>query len=618
MRSKKAVSALTALLMTISCISSVPVTAEDTGTAAEENIAEENTAEEAAEELPEADEEDKYAKIEYDEDNSTITKEIDGYFYELTDFKEPWATLPVEHTPYLIPKEDGTFYADLSFEYSAGAAVGKRYGDAEDILDHNYWISFKYEKDESANEIQGGLSNNIRIAAWAELHDPDVSIRFYDMAESAYETCHFSYYAGTVILDGEKYIVEREKYNGSSAFTYFHICSDEAMESKVREFTYPVSDLIKASKDLGLDAGKLYEISVKTDNVRSTGWVDVLKNDIYEEDFSLLDKDGAFELYADMHRTAITPAEIDKYDFYSQNYYLDCGSSMTAYNNGRFTLESVDPQEELEDSAFDFGSCFDVDRTFMKKMKVRKETNIDYSIKDGLNGSYGIVFDVEVPELDKRNEVRYYLDVVEKLSDIDAEDFFKSYQIQYNIKQTVLNSVDLIKSYTSNGHEYDLYKCCYTHYGFGSDIYGAKYDQIRYFAVRKDCNDDEVFADHVNLYDHYSEISDFENIEGKLQKVRLNLHICKAEGSFEAERFELRYQDRNAADIIKGDFNNDKRVDSMDVITARAALVQQIDGGEFEGSEYSDININNEFDIGDVLLLQSYVIGRITEWPQKD
>ena len=74
----------------------------------------------------------------------------------------------------------------------------------------------------------------------------------------------------------------------------------------------------------------------------------------------------------------------------------------------------------------------------------------------------------------------------------------------------------------------------------------------------------------------------------------------------------------NAADIIKGDFNNDKRVDSMDVITARAALVQQIDGGEFEGSEYSDININNEFDIGDVLLLQSYVIGRITEWPQKD
>ncbi len=617
MRTKRAVSALMAVLMTLSCIASVPVGAEDT-------VTPEIAAEETAEELPEADD-DKYARIEYDEDNKIITKEINGYFYELQAGKDPWATIPVEHEPYMIPKKDGTFYADLAFEYSAGATAGKRYGDAEDFLDHNYWISYKYEKDDEDNTIEGvgtSFGNNVRVAAWVELHDPDVRIRFYDMAESVYETAHFSYYGGTIILDGEKYIVGIERHNGSSAITYYHICSDEAMNSKVREFTYPVSDLIKASKDLGLDAGKLYEISVKTDNIKSTGWINVLKNDIYEEDFSLLDKKDSVKLYADLNRKALSAVEIDKYSFFSQNDYLDCGSKMTAYNNGLFTLDSIIPQEEPEDPAFDFGSCFDVKNSLLKKMKVRKGTNIGYSITDRLNGSYGIVFDVEIPELSKKNKERCYLDVVEKLSDIEAEEFFESYQIQYDVKSIVLDSAELVTSYISNGHGYDLYKCCYNYDGYGgvdeNYLYGSTYEQIRYFAVRKDCSDEEIFEDKVNIYDHYSRVEGFEDITGDLRTVKLDLHICEADGRFELKRFELRYGDRNAADIIQGDFNNDGRVDSMDVITARAALVQQIDGVEFEGSEYSDININNEFDIGDVLLLQSYVIGRIKEFPQKD
>ena len=81
MRTKRAVSALMAVLMTLSCIASVPVGAEDT-------VTPEIAAEETAEELPEADD-DKYARIEYDEDNKIITKEIDGYFYELQACKDP-------------------------------------------------------------------------------------------------------------------------------------------------------------------------------------------------------------------------------------------------------------------------------------------------------------------------------------------------------------------------------------------------------------------------------------------------------------------------------------------------------------------------------------------------
>ena len=586
MRLKRALSFVTALFMAFACVPSV--SAAEAGKAAEE---------------------DKYAKIEYTDGENTITREADGYFYEMMTIKHPSAI--ITHTPSVTPGKNGTFSADLSFNEEVIALAGKRYDDDTDILGSNYCISYKYERDESDNGIQGVFKNNVSVCARAVLHDPDTVISFWEMSESAYAGAYFSYYAGTLELDGEKYIVERERQNSMTFFDIFHICSDETVESETKECTYHITDLVRAAKDFGITPGRLYEISVKADNVRSTGWVNVLENNIFEDSVSLLDKDGSLKVYADVNSDHLTSVEIDNYDFYAQSYYIGCGSCMTAYNNGLFTLDSVTPQEELEDSAFDFGSNFNVGRTVINKMKVRKGTNIKYCINNGLDGKYGIVFDLDIPELAKRNERYCYLDIVEKLSGMDADEFIKSYEIAYNHKQTELLSSEFIKSYTSQGHEYDLYKCSFRYWKFG-----PYYDQIRYFAIRKDDGKEDVFEGSVALYDHYSQIEELSDIGRDLDNVALNLHICEAEGRFDVKRFELDYNDRNAADIIKGDFNNDKRIDSMDVLSARAALIRKIDGADTEGCEYSDINGNETFDIGDILLLQSFVIGRIKEFPQ--
>ena len=67
---------------------------------------------------------------------------------------------------------------------------------------------------------------------------------------------------------------------------------------------------------------------------------------------------------------------------------------------------------------------------------------------------------------------------------------------------------------------------------------------------------------------------------------------------------------RSEPQPVAGDINLDGCIDSLDVISAKKALISSAEPGK-----NLDVNKNGTFEVADVVLLQSYVLGKITSFP---
>ncbi|WP_294755239.1 glycoside hydrolase family 11 protein, partial [uncultured Ruminococcus sp.] len=67
---------------------------------------------------------------------------------------------------------------------------------------------------------------------------------------------------------------------------------------------------------------------------------------------------------------------------------------------------------------------------------------------------------------------------------------------------------------------------------------------------------------------------------------------------------------------VMGDVNFDGVIDSLDMITARKAILT----GELKGSalKAADVDQNSKFETADLVLIQSYILKKITEWPEPE
>ena len=68
-------------------------------------------------------------------------------------------------------------------------------------------------------------------------------------------------------------------------------------------------------------------------------------------------------------------------------------------------------------------------------------------------------------------------------------------------------------------------------------------------------------------------------------------------------------------EVIAGDFNNDRIINTLDIIPARQALISVTSDENAEVKEYMDINKSGRFDVADIVMLQSFVIGKIKQFP---
>lgn len=68
--------------------------------------------------------------------------------------------------------------------------------------------------------------------------------------------------------------------------------------------------------------------------------------------------------------------------------------------------------------------------------------------------------------------------------------------------------------------------------------------------------------------------------------------------------------------VILGDVNFDGRIDSLDMITARKGLI----AGDLSGSDLkaADVDRNGKFEVADLVLIQSFILGKITDWPEPE
>jgi len=62
-------------------------------------------------------------------------------------------------------------------------------------------------------------------------------------------------------------------------------------------------------------------------------------------------------------------------------------------------------------------------------------------------------------------------------------------------------------------------------------------------------------------------------------------------------------------------FNGDDTIDSMDLIAARKTLISQFSDEKKPAPKKMDLNKNGTFEIADVVVLQSYIMGKIDSFP---
>jgi len=478
------------------------------------------------------------------------------------------------------------------------ATVNAAYTDASLISDirdklNNYVFDYF-----STIEETGGYSS-----AEISMASPYGSLEFRNIAEDELTNAMTRYYAGTIEAKGEKYIVVRkkgisnegfklddlaEKYN---EYIFYHVCPEGSDPDE--SYVFPLYELIEGAKHFGLETGELRSVTLDENEYECKCDVSVLKDE---------DEDTPYKVYSDISERKTGHILIDGYNFYSPEYYVASGSKMTARPEGRFTVDAKEYKFMSNEKYVDSYAEINLNMTSLYELNSHNDISVDYNIDDRLDGKYGMVYTLYVADTDA--DTRTELRIAEKISGMDVEGFFKSYEASYGIgNKLAFRSCELVKTYTANGHEYDLYKGNYHFYG---DISG--YDEICYLAVRKDTADSVSYGSSISVYDHTKNIPELSSGATVLD-IELAFHNCGAAGTIDVTKNKIDFIGRSAPEAITGDLNNDGRVDSLDIVFARKAILSKVQ------DEKLDINKNGSFDIADIVLLQSYVLGKIKTLP---
>ena len=461
------------------------------------------------------------------------------------------------------------------------------------------------EGNDSADRAIGNIDdlggcNYARIVMEA----PDSTLEFKNITENDLQTQKIINYAGTIEAAGEIYYVARKKgnimYNTTLAeigtdyndYIFYHVCREESIPDE--GFSFPFYELIQGATHFGLLTGNLRSITLDNNDYDCSCELSKLQNK---------DKEILCKVYSETSKRYTGYFILDGYDFYSPDNYTLRGSEMIARPNGCFTMyarEYIFPAlERYVDSYVEKN----LSRTSFYELNAENDISIDYQVSDSLEGKYGIIYTFYLPEGEAYKHVSFR--IAEKVSGMSAEELFKSYeQTLGTFTSLQFIESELVKTYTANGHEYDLYKSVYK---FRGDI--SSYTEDCYFAIRKDTEDSDSYSNSIDVYEHMSNIE--ELAQGTdVYSVELSFHNCGAEGTLDLTRNDISFVSAEAPGSITGDLNNDRRIDSFDIITARKAIISLLDETSKTDTDM-DLNKDGSFNVADLVLLESYVLGKI-------
>lgn len=436
------------------------------------------------------------------------------------------------------------------------------------------------------------------------MESPGSTLEFKNIAESDINNNSFINYAGTIEIGSEIYHVCRQKpmyypeqiknletdYND---YIFYHVCR-EGTDPNEGSFL-PLYELIAAAQNFGLKTGKLTNVTFDQNEYKCSCDVSALK---------ISDTSAPAKIYSDVSMRKSSYIVIGKYDFYSPEYYLALDNEMFARPDGCFTINANKNILFNTANYVDSYAELNLGRDSVYELSEKNDISIDYHINDSLDGKYGMVYTFYLSSSDTNTRTEFR--IAEKISGMDIEEFFKSYEASYGVGNSLqFKSSELLTSYTQNGHEYDLYKGIYHFYG---DV--SSYDNICYLAVRKDTGDADSYESSIDVYEHMSRIPEFTDVN-KISLIELAFHNCGVLGTVDVTKNDISLFERSIPDVIAGDFNNDKQIDSMDIVSARYAIISKLDDENAVTDARMDLNQNGKFDVADLVLLQSFVLGKI-------
>lgn len=529
----------------------------------------------------------------------SMIKNLDGYRYSLQTFDTGWPINTLddgryeftahENNSYIIPLSNGKLIASVPEGIASGVSAGKEYDGTTPLLDHNYRYNYTYITKDKIN---------VDVRVW--MLDPYVQVVFTE--ENPQSILNSNSYLGNIDLDGEQYMVYADAVNdydmaplinkSYKCYKFIHKNSgDKESDNEVRKMSVPVSALLEAAKIYGVESGKLCRMGLAVNSFMSGYYVDITENNIID-DPSL--NPGSILIDATM-----------RYDQKLGDYYFSSTTDgyMYGYENGLFSGASG----VSIPSYFEAGKIKEGSEVF--SFDSRHNITAEYKIKNTYDDMCQIGYDLEGGSGENYELIR----IVEKSINYPYEENFTPYGYgnMSRIPQTA--EPEFIKTYTAGGHEYDLYREFCTYIGCFNTIYTETY-----VCIRKDQEEGEMLEGSIDFGEHLAQIN--KELKDSIQVSRVELMVIngKVSGTVDALRNDIDFCERDASDVIKGDFNDDLRIDSMDVISARKALISKQSDENSTAPAYMDLNKNGTFEIADVVLLQSFVLGKISAFPEAE
>lgn len=459
------------------------------------------------------------------------------------------------------------------------------------------------------------------------MKDPDAELRFYECPkEQLKSTRSSSYgaYVGSIDVDGRSYSVYRYNSGGFGYTTNYEnfsnnlrfVCDADPNSdddpSAVRKVSVPVYALTEAAKAFGFRKGTITDYSVGPGSGMA-GEMEVLKKELTVDEKSASDEEGACNVYADFRFKNSSCLIIDGYDFEGEIYANSVIWDTKAKKNGCFSLNISDGTCAKDYPCILTAAGINRSRTSYYKLNCHNDVTADYSIDNKLEGKYALEYLFELYSPARSHYMyRYELKVVEKMSGMELEDYWDSFEglgFLRGSNKFTLGQRRFLKTYTAGGHEYDLYEVEYKNYAL--DLYD-------YVAIRKDQPEDgTAFEGSVSMQEHLKNLDDYFCSDNQVTEAKLALRMVETTGSVNVLKNDINFIDHGTPEVITGDFNNDKKVDAMDVIAAKKLLVYRSDEN-VEADEYMDLNKNGKFDVGDIVLLQRYVLGSVRDFSKTE
>ena len=534
----------------------------------------------------------------------SITKNLDGFRYDFNSGESREAITELEDGSRVFekidgkseftPLGDGKYRVSVPEKLGSYVSAGKEF-DGVSLDEHNFRLNYEFKI--SRDQDDGYKFADCSAVVW--LLDPYVRIEFGE--KSTHYNVLPADYIATIMIKGEKYELYKDLNSsdippyGRSAdcnYLFLHIDDEDSPNNVTtvneRSTSVPIYALIRSAEKYGLKSGKVGRISLVIDDHRGGYDAEILKNEITEDEVSVLDEENAVNSYVDALK--YWTVNYDGYEFSGQTK-----GYMYADENGCFSASCHIGQNSVFKSGTPKYSNFSIyrDNNLMLKYKIKDKINGDHSIYYYLEGDSSDFGDET--ESYSKHEIQLY--IVEKGKDC----FISNY-----------DDAESVGSYTAGGHKYDVLKR-ETYY---KDYFGTENGDLylhEYICLRKDPDENEDIEGTVNVAEHLGNIKDFSNASVDFDLFKLVVEADKSKGTIDVLKNDYLYGNQ----IITGDFNGDWRIDSMDIIKAKQLLINwSVDNDEVP--VYADVDQNGKFELADVVLLQSYVLGKIQQFTQSE